>query len=72
MSTINYYINNLTKCCNKECNKKTNCLRYSVVAKGKYKIRNGVCNYYFESNSVNMFSDNNEFNDLMNLFGMKK
>jgi hypothetical protein len=72
MSTINYYINNLTKCCNEVCDKKTSCLRYSVIAKGRFKLKNGECNYFFQSNAANIFSDNKEFNDLMNMFGMKK
>jgi 5-hydroxyisourate hydrolase-like protein (transthyretin family) len=72
MSAINDYIKNLTKCCNKECNKKEACLRYSAIAKGKYKIKNNTCEYFFQSNAANMFSDNKEFNDLMNMFGMKK
>jgi hypothetical protein len=65
MPAINDYIRNLTKCRNTDCTLKTSCLRYSATAPGRYKLRDGKCNYYFR------LSDDESIEYLKKMFGMK-
>ena len=65
MSTISNYIKSLTKCCNIKCKLKTTCLRYSTDARGRFKIRNDKCKYYFRSNANGL--ENNPLKDLEDL-----
>jgi hypothetical protein len=67
MTAINTYLNGLTKCKNQDCTVKISCLRYSITAPGRYKIRNNKCDYYFKE----VETGDAAIKQLKDMFGMK-